>query len=151
MTIRTLYILVLFLGLSSLGQAQQNNAAPVAKEVLELKEIRYDFGKIPQGKPVTHIFEVVNTGKEPLQIENVQASCGCTTPEWTHDPIAPGATKKIRVGYNAAAKGPFEKVITIFYDSGKTKLLYIKGEVWEAPADPAPANASIQLLKNINH
>ena len=146
-----LYTLLFILGTASLAQAQHNTTQAAAKDVLLLKETRYDFGKIQQGKPVTHIFEVVNTGKEPLQIENVQASCGCTTPEWSHDPIAPGATKKITVGYNAAVKGTFEKPVTIFYNSGKTKLLYIKGEVWETPADPAPANASVQLLKNINH
>ena len=146
-----LYTLLFILGTASLAQAQHNTTQAAAKDVLLLKETRYDFGKIQQGKPVTHIFEVVNTGKEPLQIENVQASCGCTTPEWSHDPIAPGATKKITIGYNAATKGEFEKLITIFYNSGKTKLLYIKGDVWETPANPAPANASVQLLKNINH
>ncbi|HRN56586.1 MAG TPA: DUF1573 domain-containing protein [Agriterribacter sp.] len=146
-----LYTLLFILSLAAVVQAQNDTSQATAKDVLLLKETRYDFGKIQQGKPVTHIFEVVNTGKEPLQIENVQASCGCTTPEWSHDPIAPGTTKKITVGYNAAAKGKFEKAITIFYNAGKTKLLYIKGEVWETPADPAPANASVQLLKNINH
>lgn len=146
-----LYTLLFILGLASFVQAQTSANQAGASDVLLVKETRYDFGKIPQGKPVKHIFEVVNTGKEPLQIENVQASCGCTTPEWSHDPIAPGASKKITVGYNAATKGKFEKPITVFYHSGKTKLLYIKGEVWQTPADPAPANASVQLLKNINH
>ena len=125
-------------------------AANTSKEVLLLKETKYDFGKIPQGKPVKHIFEVVNNGKEPLQIENVQASCGCTTPEWDNAPMAPGAARKITVGYNAVAGGPFEKTITVFYDAGKTKQFIIKGEVWQTPAEAAPANASIQLLKNIN-
>lgn len=151
MTLKILNILLPFFILVSVVQAQQTNVASEPKEVLQLKENRYDFGKIQQGKPVTHTFEVVNTGKEPLQIENIQASCGCTTPEWSPEPMAPGATKKIKVGYNAAVKGPFEKVITVFYDSGKTKLLYIKGEVWETPAAPAPANSSVQLLKTINH
>lgn len=146
-----LYTLLVILGLASFVHAQTGIKEPEAGDVLLARETRYDFGKIPQGKPVTHIFEVVNTGTEPLQIENVQASCGCTTPEWSNDPIAPGASKKITVGYNAAANGKFEKAITVFYNSGKTKLLYIKGEVWQTPADPAPANASVQLLKNINH
>lgn len=146
-----IYTLLFILGLASVVQAQNNSSQVAAKDVLLLKETRYDFGKIQQGKPVTHIFEVVNAGKEPLQIENVQASCGCTTPEWSPDPIAPGRAKKITVGYNAAVKGAFEKTITVFYNSGKTKVLYIKGDVWETPAEAAPANASVQLLKNINH
>lgn len=146
------YLLLLFLaGWVSLAEAQENAGTTGSAETLTLKEIRFDFGKIPQGKPVTHIFEVKNSGNTPLQFENVQASCGCTTPEWSKEPIAPGATQNITVGYNAAAKGPFEKTITIHYNSGKTKQLFIKGEVWETPATPAPENASVQLLKNINH
>lgn len=131
-------------------KAAKTAVATTTTEILLLKESKYDFGKIPQGKPVKHVFEVVNNSKEPLQIENVQASCGCTTPEWDSTPIAAGATKKITVGYNATAGGPFEKTITVFYDSGKTKQFIIKGEVWQTPAEAAPANASVQLLKNIN-
>lgn len=146
-----LYTLLFILGLAGMARAQVPAVQAISNDILLLKETQYDFGKIPQGKPVTHIFEVVNTGKAPLKIEDVQASCGCTTPQWDHDPIAPGAVKKITVGYNAAVKGEFEKTITVFYNAGKTKQLHIKGEVWETPTDPAPANASIQLLKNINH
>lgn len=119
-------------------------------EVLLLKETSYHFGKIPQGKPVTHVFELVNTGKEPLVLENVQASCGCTTPEWSRQPIEPGGSQKITVGYNAAAEGPFEKSINIFYRSGKIKTILIKGEVWKTPDQPAPKNNSLSILKNLN-
>ncbi len=129
--------------------AQQNAVAK--NDVLLLKESSYDFGKIPQGKPVTHSFEIVNTGKEVLQIEDIQAACGCTTPEWTKEPIPTGGSKIIKVGYNAAAFGKFEKPVTIIYAGGRTKQFYIKGEVWQAPADIAPVNASIQLLKNTNN
>jgi hypothetical protein len=117
-----------------------------SQDVLQLKETEYDFGKIPQGKPVYHIFEIVNTGTQPLKLDDVHASCGCTTPEWSHEPIAPGATAQIRVGYNAAAEAPFDKPITITYN-GQNKLLKIKGIVWKAPEGAAPANASVQFLK----
>ena len=81
-------------------------ATPI--EALVLKEIEYNFGKIPQGKPVTHVFEVSNIGKDSLLISNVAASCGCTTPEWEKDKKIPvGASSKINVGYNAAAEGLF--------------------------------------------
>lgn len=123
-------------------------AAPPA-ETLALKEAEYNFGKIPQGKPVTHIFEITNTGKDSLKIVNVQASCGCTTPEWERDkPIAAGATAKITVGYNAAAEGPFTKAITITYNGSQVKQFFIKGEVWKTPASSAPENKSLGDLKN---
>src|SRR4051794_12712200 len=78
--------------------AKDEKAATVAPEVVSLKETEYDFGKIPQGKPVTHVFAFTNTGTTPLKLDNVQASCGCTTPEWSKDEVAPGATSKITVG-----------------------------------------------------
>ena len=77
----------------------------------------------------------------------MHASCGCTTPEWSREAIEPGATAKIRVGYNAAAEGYFEKNITITYNSNQTKQIIIKGTVWKAPEGSAPANASIDFLK----
>ena len=123
--------------------------APKA-DPLQLKETSYDFGKIPQGKPVTHVFVVSNTGTEPLILENVQASCGCTTPEWTRDPIPVGGTKEIKVGFNAAAEGAFTKNITIFYNKGQVKSIVIKGEVWKTPEQSAPKNNSVALLKAAN-
>ena len=45
-----------------------------ADELLTLKETEFDFGKIPQGKPVIHIFEVINKSNVPLKINNINAS-----------------------------------------------------------------------------
>jgi hypothetical protein len=124
-------------------------ATPAAEQTLLLKEEVYDFGKIPQGKPVTHIFEVTNTGKTALKIGNVQASCGCTTPVWDKDKDIPaGENSKITVGYNAAAEGPFTKLVTITYNETLTKQITIKGEVWKTPASSAPVNSGLNDLKN---
>ena len=136
--------------LGYLASAQEKPVADNKADPLQLKETSFDFGRIPQGKPVTHVFLIVNTGKEPLLLENVQASCGCTTPEWTKEAIAPGAQSEIKVGYNSAAEGSFEKTITIFYSKGQTKTFTIKGLVWKTPEQSAPKNNSILLLKNVN-
>jgi len=119
-------------------------------DVLEIKENTHNFGKIPQGRPATTTFEIVNTGTTPLKLDNVQASCGCTTPVWSRDPIEPGATAKIVVGYNAYGEGSFTKTVTVVYNTNMTKLLTISGEVYKTPATSAPDNASVQLLKQIN-
>jgi hypothetical protein len=128
------------------------NAQPPAasQEALSIKETAFDFGTIPQGKPVYHFFEVTNTGKDPMVISNVQTSCGCTTPEWSKEPIAPGGTSKVRVGYNAASEGHFEKYITIMYNQNLSKQVKITGTVWKAPPGSAPQNSSISLLKQKN-
>jgi hypothetical protein len=118
-------------------------------DILDLKETQYDFGKIPQGKPVTHYFDVTDNGTDSLKITNVQASCGCTTPEWQRDKVqAPGEKTTITVGYNAASDGMFSKTITITYNGGKTKQITIKGEVWKTPATSAPGNSGLDNLKN---
>ncbi|HUS02563.1 MAG TPA: DUF1573 domain-containing protein [Chitinophagaceae bacterium] len=140
----------LFLAYLSYGQtnvASVQDKTTVA-EVVALKETEYDFGKIPQGKPVTHIFTFTNTGTTPLKLDNVQASCGCTTPEWSKDEVAAGTSSKITVGYNAAADGPFTKFITVTYNGTQTKQIIIKGEVWKTPTTSAPENSGLGALKN---
>ena len=138
----------LFFVLMSFFFAAGAQTLVATEDVLQIKETEHDFGKIPQGKPVYYSFEIANTGKTELKLDDVKASCGCTTPEWSKDPIAPGATAKIKVGYNAAAENYFEKFITITYNKNtQTKQLKIKGTVWKAPEGSAPVNASIDLLK----
>ena len=124
------------------------SASPAARENLTLRESEFDFGKIPQGKPVTHVFEFTNTGDKPFALDNVQASCGCTTPEWNKETIAPGATASIKVGYNAATEGPFNKTVSITYNGTQTKQIIIKGDVWKTPVTSAPENTSLNTLKN---
>jgi Protein of unknown function (DUF1573) len=120
-----------------------------ADEMLTLKETEFDFGKIPQGKPVTHIFEVTNKSNVALKISQVNASCGCTTPTWEKDKVvAPGEKTNITVGYNAAAEGPFTKFITVSYNDTQSKQITIKGEVWKTPGSSAPENKGINDLKN---
>ncbi len=115
---------------------------------LIIEEAIFDFGKIPQGKPVQHDFEITNTGKTPIKLINVQASCGCTTPEWDKDKnILPGEKSKIKIGYNAASEGSFNKLITITYNENQTKQITIKGEVWKTPTTSAPANTAASELR----
>lgn len=119
-------------------------------DLLLLKEMEYDFGKIPQGKPVTHIFEVVNKSTDSLKIENIQASCGCTTPDWEKNKVqGPNQNTKITVGYNAASEGIFTKTITISYNGSQTKQITIKGEVWKGPVTSAPENKDLTNLKDL--
>lgn len=146
---KKLILLTLVLSFAAVVNAQTAAATAPAVEVIQVKEASYDFGKIPQGRPATYVFEIVNTGKEPLKLDNVAAACGCTTPQWSKDPIAPGATSKITVGYNAYAEGYFEKTITLQYNQNQSKVLTIKGTVYKAPPSSAPENASVRLLKNV--
>jgi hypothetical protein len=149
-------------GLITKAQSKQNNevkqdvtaaldttqAGSVKEENIVLNETEFNFGKIPQGKPVTHVFTFTNVGKTPISLDNVQASCGCTTPEWSKDAVAPGESSKITVGYNAANEGAFTKSITVTYDGNQTKQINIKGEVWQTPEASAPENSALGTLNN---
>ena len=129
-------------------QVGNNSAVIIPEELISVKEL-HDFGKIPQGKPVTHVFEITNTGKTAYKLDNVVASCGCTTPQWNKEKVVnPGGKSIITVGYNAAAEGPFTKPVTITYNTTQTKVITIKGEVWKTPAASAPANSALNDLKN---
>jgi hypothetical protein len=102
------------------------NAADFKFEIEE-----HNFGNIPEGPEVKYDFIFTNTGKEPLIISDVHASCGCTTPVWPREPILPGAKSKITAVYNTKGRpGTFNKSITI-KSNGKTaeKMLIIKGTV----------------------
>jgi len=104
-------------------------------ELVKLSAETYNFGKIKQGVPVTTSFTVSNTSDKPIILETVVASCGCTTPEWSKEPIAPGGTTQIKVGYNAAAVAPFTKDITIkLAGVQETKVIHITGEVLSTDA-----------------
>lgn len=131
-------------------KAQTSRAQTSVVEALNFKELKHDFGQIQQNRPVTYNFSVVNTTNQPVKIDNVQASCGCTTPEWSRDVIQPGATATIKVGYNAAAEGSFSKTISVQYNGSQTTTLLISGVVYKSPATSAPVNASLSLFKQTN-
>lgn len=100
------------------------------KGVLKFAKETHDFGKVEQGKPVTYVFEFKNAGSDPVVINDAQASCGCTKPSWTREPIMPGKTGTVSATFNAAAAGPFNKSVTVTSnaEAGQT-VLYLKGEV----------------------
>lgn len=144
------FLLTFLLAVAALANAQNTAVAPApAVETIQVNAVSHDFGKIPQGRPATYVFQITNTGKEAIKIDNVQASCGCTTPVWSKDPIAPGATSQITVGYNAYAEGFFEKTINVQYNSNQSKVLTIRGTVYKAPPGSAPENTSLKLLKQV--
>lgn len=95
------------------------------------KEI-HDFGKVEESAgTVTTEFTFKNTGNAPLIIQRVQASCGCTTPEYTNEPILPGKTGTIKVTYSTVGRvGVFNKDVTVFTNVPDTVYkVKIKGEV----------------------
>jgi len=96
----------------------------------------HDFGKFKEedGK-VTYSFEFVNTGGSDLIIHNVTASCGCTAPRWTREPVPPGEKGYVAATYNPAGRpGAFRKYVTVISNSNPGNVrLTIAGEVLPKP------------------
>jgi hypothetical protein len=108
-------------------------ADPPAKTNSKIKfeKNEHDFGNQPQGKPVTYEFEFTNISKEPVILENVKASCGCTTPTWTKEPVMPNKKGSIKAQYNMAREGAFRKSITVTTKDGETIELFVSGNAIE--------------------
>ena len=103
------------------------------------KELTYNFGTIAEADGLaSHVFTIQNTGDAPLVITRVTASCGCTRPEWSKAPIAPGQTGEIKVSYDPKGRpGPFYKTVSIYSNGKKGSYnLAIKGSVTPKPVKP---------------
>lgn len=88
--------------------------ALASAQTISFDKTTFDYGTVKVGADGHRVFTVKNTGDKPLIISKVQASCGCTTPEWSQDPIMPGKTAPIKVGYNTTIVGPFTKIIEVY-------------------------------------
>lgn len=122
-----LFILVLSASFS-FAQTETNKKSPK----VEFVKNTHDFGKVEESAgTVSTEFVFKNTGKAPLIIQRVQASCGCTTPEYTKEPVLPGKTGVIKVTYSTVGRpGTFNKEVTIFTNvPDDIYKVHIKGEV----------------------
>lgn len=115
--------LALFVG-SSLPVAAQDS---IAFETLE-----HDFGSIQEGDQPSHTFHFTNASEQDVRLVSVRPSCGCTTPSYTNEGVAPGASGEIVVEYNSTGRpGDFRKSIAVEVEGAETELLtlYITGTV----------------------
>lgn len=95
-------------------------------------EQKHDFGAFDEDLGMVYSdFRLVNTGDEPIAIISARANCGCTRPEYSRDPIAPGDTATIRVGYDPKGRpGRFVKYVNVDLDCAPLRsALTIQGTV----------------------
>jgi hypothetical protein len=120
-------------------QAQPAIVDSTAKAKIIFEELNHNFGVMTAGADGSTVFKFKNEGKVPLILTNVQASCGCTTPSWTREPVAPGATGEIKVTYDTKRMGPFSKSVTVTSNAeNPTVILRIAGEVKQAETAATP-------------
>jgi hypothetical protein len=101
--------------------------------VAKFDKLEHNFGNVKEGPQATTEFKVKNISKEPLVIKHVQASCGCTVPNWSKEPILPGKTGTISAIYNTQGRpGAIHKTLEVQTDKG-VKTLTLSGTVERAP------------------
>lgn len=108
------------------------------KADLKFDKTTHNFGTFSEKEPVVScVFTFINVGDAPLVIHQAIASCGCTVPEYTQEPVMPGKKGTIKITYNGAGKYPghFKKSITL-RTNAKTEMmrLYVEGDM-EAEAE----------------
>lgn len=106
-------------------------AAPAPFEgKIQFKKESIDFGSTKLNKPVTVKFEFTNISNAPVIIQNAQPSCGCTTPDWTKEPVLPGKKGMIKATYNASSLGHQSKTVFVnFKGIPSTLELHLTGKV----------------------
>ncbi len=117
-------VLVSLLGQSSCSNRRDEKGQPVGEQsatggksakIEFLEKGVHDFGQITEGDTVEYLYKFVNKGEMPLVINNITASCGCTTPEWPREPLAPGEESAVRVRFNSRGKqGEQHKTVTVY-------------------------------------
>lgn len=126
-----IYAVAALVGLLLLSVPARGADKPDAK--INFSETVYDFGPVSLKKgKVSHEFKFTNAGDKNLVITNARADCGCTRPEYSDAPVAPGKSGTLKVTFAPAAKGHFSKKVTVTTNGNPRKVrLIIKGEVTE--------------------
>lgn len=125
-----LYLIMLFLAGLFACSGNTGNKSQKKEARIEFNNNTYDFGTIDFGGDGTCEFAFTNTGREPLVLSNVKSTCGCTVPEWPHEPVKAGETGILKVTYDTYRVGAFTKSITVYSNaSNSPNRLFIKGRV----------------------
>lgn len=108
-----------------------DDASAVEQGVIAFEEIVFDFGKVKEGAVVDHVFKFKNTGNAPVIVSQVAASCGCTTPSFTREPVLPGKTGEIEVSFNSLGQvGTQQKIVTVSSNAeNRVTTVQIRGVV----------------------
>ncbi len=116
---------------TNLSNQESSGIADVDVAIITVDNDIYDFGVVKEGEKVTHVYNFTNTGKAPLILSNVSASCGCTTPEYSKHPINPGEKGSVTVVFDSRNQvGMQQKIITVMSNADPSRtILQLKGEV----------------------
>lgn len=133
------------------AQEVEKKEAPVNGAKIRFEQMEHQYGTIQKGGNGDCQFVFWNDGNEPLILQNVKASCGCTTPKYSQKPVMPGEKGFIDVHYNTNNVGGFSKTVTVTSNAvdNPRVVLRVKGNVkqdadGQPAAKPAPAKRDVR-------
>ncbi len=113
---------------SEAGKADVDSGKALSVEgqpLIIFDTLEHDFGTIIEGEKLMCYFTYQNNGDAQLLLTSVKASCGCTTPDWSSEPLGPGKREELKVLFDASGrKGKQHKQITV-HSNGGTKAVYL--------------------------
>jgi hypothetical protein len=91
--------------------------------IITFDSLEHNFGTIIEGERVLCYFDYKNTGTSELVINSVEASCGCTTPDWSSEPLQPGERKSLQIIFDAAGRSGIQrKVVTVKSNASNSEV-----------------------------
>ena len=114
-------LIIIVCTIANMVYAQQADTTVVFDRLI------HDFGAIVKSDGLqSHSFEFTNRGNSPITIQKVTASCGCTTSDWTKEPVAPGANGYVKATYNPSDVTTFNKTITVNIAGGSPEVIVLR-------------------------
>ncbi|MFO7669554.1 MAG: DUF1573 domain-containing protein [Bacteroidales bacterium] len=122
-------IIALTLNLAGCNESPEQKAKEKGEEIW-FEEVVHDYGEISEDGDGRWTFVFRNLGKEPIVINRVRSTCGCTVPAWPREPVEPEGSGEITVEYNTAQAGTFFKSLYVYSSASNSPVkLQIKGKV----------------------
>jgi len=113
------------------ASASGENGTDVKVPVFSFKKEIHEFGNITEGEKIAYSFTFVNTGNADLLISNASATCGCTVPEFSREPVPPGKSGVINVIFDSSGREGYQRkeVFVTANTIPNSKKLIITGTV----------------------
>lgn len=85
---------------------------------------QFDFDSFDWEDAQTSTFSLQNTGRYPLVVQDITTSCGCTSVDYSKEPVLSGQSLEIKVTYKADHPEHFNKTITVYCNAAVSPLQF---------------------------
>lgn len=109
--------------LSTIAPGGYTITTPSRNTIVNAEQTEFDLGTIKQGNTTKITASIRNVGEVPLVVQDIRASCGCTSIRYTKEPILPGSSLKVEITYNAEDRGRFNRSVAVYGNMDNSPLI----------------------------